>query len=321
MKYSVITPVFNSFNLMDDYFKSMENQTFKDFEIVLVDDSSTDASYKDLLEYKNSSGLDIVVLKTLTNGGPGNARNLGIKHARGEWVAFVDSDDYVDSTLLEQIDVIGKSTGADCIIYDYFMQKKKIKVACHSMLKGETGFVNKSESIVNVKNHAVGKFYLLKNIINNEISFPNLRKCEDIVFVNLIMDASQSIYYYKVPLYYYNQRKNSLSNISVLDERYLIEAFDIIRNKLAAKYPYEIKTKSIRDLLYGCVLMMNKAGKGSAEIVKYINGFENLYPIWWNNPGIVALGSFKRLYLKFIQYRFMLGLRILTHTHTFIISS
>ena len=91
-KYSIITPEYNSFNLMERYFDSLENQTFMDFEIVIVDDCSTDDSYEKLQEYARKSPLSITLKQSEKNFGPGNTRNIGLDNATGEWVTFIDID-------------------------------------------------------------------------------------------------------------------------------------------------------------------------------------------------------------------------------------
>lgn len=82
-KYSVITPMYKSFNLMEKYFNSLEGQTYKDFEVVIVDDCSPNDAYDCVLAYSKTSRLDIRVFKTEKNGGPGIARNIGMENARG----------------------------------------------------------------------------------------------------------------------------------------------------------------------------------------------------------------------------------------------
>ena len=119
-KYSIITPQFNSFELMDKYFDSLLNQTLKDFEVVIVDDCSTDGSWKKLQEYVRQSPLQITLLQAEKNSGPGNARNMGIEVAKGEWITFVDNDDWVARDLLEKIDAVIKKEKVNCVIYDYY---------------------------------------------------------------------------------------------------------------------------------------------------------------------------------------------------------
>ena len=88
-KYSIVTPMYNSFSLMKRYFASLCRQTCKNFEVIIVDDCSSDGSYEELCKYAEVSPLTIRVFKTEKNGGPGIARNIGMDAARGEWITFM----------------------------------------------------------------------------------------------------------------------------------------------------------------------------------------------------------------------------------------
>lgn len=108
-KVSVITPLFNSSNYLEETYKSVINQTFKDFEWIIIDDKSSDDSYilANQLAQKDSR---IKVLQVKENGGAAKARNLGIKNANGRFIAFLDSDDmWMPDKLEKQIDFMLKN--------------------------------------------------------------------------------------------------------------------------------------------------------------------------------------------------------------------
>ena len=119
-KFSIITPAYNSFNLMDKYFKSFLAQTFKDFELIIVDDCSSDKTYDLLIEQAKDMEIDVKVFKTPKNSGPGTARNIGIDHSSGEWITFIDNDDWVDSDFLEKINNVIEKEKTDCeVLFKY----------------------------------------------------------------------------------------------------------------------------------------------------------------------------------------------------------
>jgi glycosyltransferase involved in cell wall biosynthesis len=319
MKFSIITPVFNSYHLMERYFDSLEHQTYKDFEVILIDDCSTDGSYKKINQRIQKSNLKIKILQTPQNSGPGYARNMGLDAAEGEWITFVDNDDWVKLNWLESINnVINNINNVDCIIYDYFMVGKnegEPKVM-HSMIHGEEGIIPKSKCMIYVTNHTIGKFYKLSSCNESNIRFPMIRRCEDVAFTCLAIDASRKVYYLKRPFYYYFQRKSSLSNSAILDEQDMLQAFKVLQKKLEDKYPQEIAERSVRDLLYGVVLMMCKAGKNSKAIRGYINSYVSKYPHWYKAPSISCLGWPKKIFLQLVRYKWIPGLRILSWVHS-----
>ena len=99
MKLSVIVPVYNSKRHLEKCLYSLLKQSFQDFEIVLIDDGSTDSSLS-IAQQILAGRLNCTII-TKTNGGVATARNIGLQNAKGEWIAFVDSDDYLDTNYLE----------------------------------------------------------------------------------------------------------------------------------------------------------------------------------------------------------------------------
>lgn len=110
---SVIIPVYNAEKYLSRCLDSIARQTFGDFEALCIDDGSTDAT---------AGILDAYALKDKrfkvfhqTNGGPGSARNLGLGHAAGEWLAFADADDVLHPEMYEILAAAADTTGADCV--------------------------------------------------------------------------------------------------------------------------------------------------------------------------------------------------------------
>ena len=124
-KYSIVTPMYNSFSLMKRYFASLCQQTYKNFEVIIIDDCSSDDSYEELCKYAEVSPLTIRVFKTEKNGGPGIARNIGMDAARGEWITFIDNDDWVDTHLFEKIEDVIRTIEVNSVIYDYYTTNGK----------------------------------------------------------------------------------------------------------------------------------------------------------------------------------------------------
>ena len=97
-KVSIVIPVYNVEKLLDRCIKSLLNQTYKDYELIFIDDGSKDNSLKILEKYKQNKKIKILTQK---NNGPAITRNRGIKLAKGEYIMFVDSDDYVSPCIIE----------------------------------------------------------------------------------------------------------------------------------------------------------------------------------------------------------------------------
>lgn len=312
-KFTVVTPMYNSFGLMDKYFDSFINQKYTNFEIIIVDDCSSDGSYEQAVSYAQRSNLDIKVYKSKKNSGPGNARNIGTDHAEGDWITYVDNDDWVDVTLFDKIAKIISTYDVNCIVYDYGLTNGKTVRNASSLYSGTEGLISTKEGIKNIRNHSVGKFYRRECI--SDIRYPNIRRCEDVAYVAQAVDACGSIYYLKEVLYFYYQRSFSLSNNIKLDEKDMIKAFSILEDHLDGKYPDEIKEKSVPDLLYGVLLMMCKSKKKNSSIKEYIKLYEKKYPDWYKCKIINSMGKGKKIFLLCAKYKLVIGLKLLADLH------
>lgn len=316
-KFSIITPQYNSYELMERYFEAFENQSYKDFELVIVDDCSVDDSYTQLKEYIDKSRLTIKLLHTEKNSGPGNARNIGLENASGEWITFVDNDDWVVVDFLEKINSVIEREKVNCVIYDYFQWLEGKTTVAHSMYINEGGLKTVSDCMVACRNHTIGKFY--KRSECKDVRFPDVRRCEDVAYVIQGIACCGNAYYLNEPLYYYRQRPTSLSNNSKMDHLDMVKAFSILEDKFLDKYPLEMKNKSVTDILYGALLMMCKSGKKRKEIIRYLNEYEKKYPEWWKCEIINYLGMAKKMFLKCAQLHFVTGLKAIAYIHSMMI--
>ena len=117
MKLSVIVPVYNGAAFLRPCLDSLLNQTLDDYEILAVNDGSRDGSGAILEEYRRRAPEKLRVLTT-ENGGQGRARNLALDLARGDWLGFADSDDWVSPDMFEKLWRAGEESGADLVLCD-----------------------------------------------------------------------------------------------------------------------------------------------------------------------------------------------------------
>ncbi len=101
-KISVIVPIYNAEKYLEKCIESIMSQTYKDIELILVNDGSTDNSEKIINKYVNSKDINVIYVKK-ENGGLSDARNFGLKYATGDYYAFIDSDDYIEKKTFEEM--------------------------------------------------------------------------------------------------------------------------------------------------------------------------------------------------------------------------
>lgn len=203
-KISVIVPVYNSGRYIDTCLQSLAGQSMDDIEAILVDDHGTDDSMDKARAFVSSyaGGKSFVFAETPKNSGPGAARNVGIELARGEYVAFVDSDDYVESTYCEELYAAAEVAGAD--------------MACCDIQIGEEVKRNADVS---------DKFHFLKHFVSyfttfvykkemldaNDLRFPVSSSAEDTCFLACCVLSANNMTQIHKPLYHYILHGESVS--------------------------------------------------------------------------------------------------------------
>lgn len=224
MKISVIIPVYNSSTYLRKCLDSVVNQTLKDIEIIVINDGSTDDS-KNIIEeysckYKNINFID------QENKGIGKTRNIGIKKATGEYITFVDSDDYIKENMLEEYYKYAKKHNFDLVIGSY-IKKINNKEIIFENNKFKTGNVKTTPQILYLIEYGPwAKLYKREMLINNNIYFDEKRKYEDMPFVSKALLKSKLIGQITEPYYYYIIHNNS--ETTTMDKR-VFDILDILK--------------------------------------------------------------------------------------------
>jgi len=311
---SVIIPCHNSYKLMEKGLRSLEEQTYKDFEVIVVDDCSTDTSYPDLLNYMVKSSLRMKILQTASNSGPGPARNVGLENCQGRYVTFLDSDDWVDSDWLMKIKaILDKDDELDCVLFDFYRQYGRVCRRERMVFRSNGGYLTKRKALVFSRGTAGGKVYKTEVIMENGIRFPDIPRNEDMPFSKLAIAKCNKVYYLDTPLYYYVFHDSSLMHDRRLEtEQNAIRAFDIVKRELENLFPDEVVGIFAKELLYSTVLTMCGLGKSDEDINRHLDKYEALYPDWSKNPIVSSFEAHVRLVLFFIQRRWFLPVRILS---------
>ena len=311
-KFSIIIPMYNSFNLMNKCLESLENQTYKDFEVVAVDDCSTDDSFQKLKKYSEESNLSIICVQNDKNSGPGETRNRGIEIANGEYIIFIDSDDYIENNTLEIMNKIIYKNDVDCIIFDYYHHTNAGTFKRKSLLNVNPGIVNKSDAIVYSSTNSWGKVYLLKTIIDTDIKFPNFKRNEDMPFNKLVVAASNKIYYCNENLYnYINNKKSLMHDDSLTDENNAINGFEIIYENLKDEFPNEVESIFLKHYLYATTVTLISRGIKNSDLKIYIEKCEKRFPKVYENRILKNMSKYQKIWIFGVRHRWLILLRIL----------
>ena len=231
MDVSIIVPVYNAEKTIERCLDSILKQitTFK-YEIIVIDDGSKDNSLKKIEEYKRF----VKIIKE-TNGGPGKARNIGIKEAKANFLLFVDSDDYVANNFVDTFLKVQKKTNADMVICNFI---RDIKGTLVKENKGEYKEYTKDfNDILMMEFHSCNKLIRKSVALNN--LYPENMVFEDVVAISNMIVECKKIVKIEDYLYYYVTTPFSITR--ELNENKLenhIKAYTLMKDKLL-KYGYK----------------------------------------------------------------------------------
>lgn len=208
-KISVIVPVYNSESFLSECLDSITKQSFKDFELILIDDGSTDNSYSIIQEYRQKDSR--IKVFSQENLGPSVARNLGLNYVSGDYVIFIDSDDWIDLDLFQNLYNAIKKYDAD-IACCSVIRKSKIKHKYRFMFKKVEKYTLLADKI-NVCRvpeccYVWGKLYkkdLVKNVLFNPGVF-----FEDMYWLPEVLKKSKNLVTVPNVNYYYRVNPNSI---------------------------------------------------------------------------------------------------------------
>ena len=215
---TVIVPVYNAEKYIRKCVKSILEQNYTNLELLLIDDASTDKTWE-CIENLQKSDERIKAFQQATNKGPGAARNLGLYHANGKWIFFVDSDDAIATNMINTMVAIAEKNSADLAICDFYAKaNKKGEIFGTKMLTREE-YVKKYYYCF-PPNTYVGsncnKCYKAEIIKRQNIRFDeNERFAEDYRFNVNYMHHVEKLCVLSQGLYVYNRHNNSLSTKAV----------------------------------------------------------------------------------------------------------
>lgn len=249
-KVSVIIPVYNASRYIERCLESIAQQTLRDIEVILIDDHGSDNSIGLAKEYAvGSLRKDIVYrfLETPQNSGPAVARNMGLKAATGEYVAFLDADDWIEPEMYETLYKNACAVEADlscCNAMQDFEDGQQSRVLTNPIIKQNPICVRERRRFLKTY---VAYFwtYIYRRawLVENEIEFANSKSAEDSAFVGCCILAAERIAQIDEPYYHYIIHIGSLTQRKVWKGREKRKAFNAMiafskrKNRLRIYWP------------------------------------------------------------------------------------
>ena len=302
-KVSVIVPIYNVEKYLEKCINSLLSQTLEDIQIILVNDGSKDNSGNIAKEYEKNN-KDRVIYVEKENGGLSDARNYGLKYATGDFIAFLDSDDYIEKNDYEEMYNKAIEENADYVECDFIWEfPNKIRV------DKQYPYKNKKEMLSFVRVVAWNKLIKRQLITDNNLEFPKGLRYEDVEFTYKLIPFVNKFAYVNKPFIHYVQREGSIANVqnertaeifTVLDN--VIEFYK--KNNIYEKYRDELEYNYARYLLCSSLKRMCKIKDKSIREKLLTESWERLnsnFPNWKENVILKTVNIGKNKYMRTVN--------------------
>lgn len=256
-KISIIVPIYNTGAYLSQCLDSLINQTYKHLEIICINNNSSDNCSSILNEYIKLDNRIKIFNNPIVN--VGLTRNIGIKNATGNYLCFVDSDDYIDKTTIEKVYSTIKEHDSDICFYGYYKfddNSHKVESNMYGIVKEKK--MNNPFNVFTLENHDIltitnpgscNKMFKSSFINDNRIYFPELTVAEDAYFTFSAFMLAKSITYLKEGLYYYRSREGSITHTVYSDPCCFCNALLLLKNKIKEIGYTEILKESYAKLV------------------------------------------------------------------------
>lgn len=302
IKVSIIVPFYNVENYIEKCLQSLVNQTLEDVEIILVNDGSQDGTEEIAKQFVEKYPNKIMYLEK-ENGGLSDARNYAIPYAKGEYIAFLDSDDYVEANMYEEMYNKAKEENLDYVECDFLWEYPDKSLES----KGKQ-YSNKKEMFIYTRVVAWNKLIKREIVQNNHLEFPKGYRYEDVEFFYKLLPLIHNYGIVEKPFIHYVQRENSISNVQNTRTKEIIDVLGHVidyykRNQLFDEYKEEIEYTYTRYILCSSMLrmVMIENRKERKEIINLAwKSLNTQFTNWKENIYLKEKGL-KNLYMKTVN--------------------
>lgn len=316
---SVIVPVYNVKAYLPKCLDSILSQDFDSYEIVIVDDGSTDGSGEVADQYA-SRHFDKIRVLHQENQGLGGARNTGIKNAAGEYVAFIDSDDWIKPDMLSVLWHEIQQTGAEIAVCGLLCVTDAGNEICriveHQPEHVSLSFREKKD-ILFCSPTACNKLYQKSIFIKNKIWFPSHVWYEDLRTIPKLYTVAQGIVFTNQCLYCYLQRQGSIMQNSNLERnREIMDAFDDIfsfynENQLYSFYQDELTYLAVLHIFIAASVRVLKIGLSKVLLEDFREYMDTHFPNFGQLAYLQNLNLKKKIIFRLLYKRKYLLVRLI----------
>lgn len=306
IKISIIVPVYNVEKYIKKCLDSLVNQTLKEIEVIVVNDGSPDQSQKIIDKYVKKYP-NIIKSYTKENGGQGSARNFGLTKAKGEYIGYVDSDDFVELDMYEKMYNKAKEKDLDIVICGSY-NVDEISLNKEIDLDNIT-FEDKKTNAFFGRMAVWNKIYKRQLLEDSKAEFRSKVWYEDLDFTVKALSYAKKIDYVNEPFYDYLIRQGSTMNNSNVDRNLeILLAFDqVIKDKKLKKYKDIIEYLAIDHIYISAIVRIliadaskNKKIENINKLIEYMN---NNFSDFKNNEYLYLMSRNRKIIYHLINMR------------------
>lgn len=311
-KVSIIVPIYNVDQYLRRCLESLVNQSFKEIEILCINDGSTDGSQAIVDDYAKCYP-NIVKSFVKLNGGLSDARNYGLDCAQGEFIAFVDSDDWIELTMIEEMYKVIIEQSADIAVCDlqYIYDTQRKQYVSGGDFEEESIISN--PNIIKINNSAWNKLY--KSSLFDDVRFPKGLWYEDLGCVPILLAKANKVVKINKIFYNYFQREGSIMHTHSEKIFDIYKAIDLIQDYVQHfNIPCLKEVKSLY-VEHGAKLTTIKIKDYQENreklLIKNFLFLQQRYPKWIKDPIIKSYSTKEKIVLyllAFKQYKILLAL-------------
>lgn len=276
---SVIIPLYNAEKTIGRCLQSVMNQSYENLEIILADDGSTDESVAICREYGRTDSRIRILQQS--NSGPGVARNLGIDGSNGAYIAFVDSDDYIEPDMIEKMLKAIQDSGAEIAVCGFYLEKPGKEPSPHTfhipsgVYEGESWLKIARRLLSDNSPTRIPPYSWLRMIQKSVLEHPRLRytsgiiRSEDYLFLSeLNFRVNKAVLLLDQPLYHYVENEGSITH------RYVEGYWDMVKKihrVLSARLPKEAPVQEKLNVMViqrALIAFHNSAMSGKSAVVE-----------------------------------------------------
>ena len=310
MRFSVVIPAYNVKDYLEKCVLSVVKQTYTDWEIVLVDDGSTDGATGALCDrLAQAHGEDRIRVIHQENGGLGAARNTGLEAARGEYVAFLDSDDHVAPHMLEALNARIEQTHCDIYTFGYTVDKDGVlgESFVDDLPEGKPFTLEEYPRLLLATPNACNRIYRREFFLASAVRYPGRVWFEDIRTTMKLFALAESIEALRESFYYYVVREGSITrNASADRNSEIMDAFDDLlcfyREKgLFERYEAELTRLAIDHLYLAASVRVLMIDRRHVLLVRLRSYMQENFPNYRSNPYFAEISKPRKLAFALLE--------------------